>query len=113
MKHIGTMLIALLWYSGACAQDLILLRNAGRFVPKSGRDTDTHVLYRPWNGPEEVLSLPRNEIFSITYRNGEKDLFMEDPAPTAIEEYPWPEVSKTYRRVICLTRTASGDWSFR
>ena len=25
MKHIGTMLIALLWYSGAWAQDLILL----------------------------------------------------------------------------------------
>ena len=97
MKHIGTMLIALLWYSGAWAQDLILLRNAEEIRAEVREITDPHVLYRLWNGSEEVLSLPRNEIFSITYRNGEKDLFMEDPAPTAIEEYPWPEVSKTYR----------------
>lgn len=63
MKHIGTMLIALLWYSGAWAQDLILLRNAEEIRAEVREITDTHVLYRLWNGSEEVLSLPRNEIF--------------------------------------------------
>lgn len=48
---------------GARAQDVILLRNAEEIRAEVREVTDTHLIYRLWDGPDEVLMLPRSEVF--------------------------------------------------
>lgn len=66
------MLAALLWWGGAEAQDVILLRNADEVKAEVREITDSHILYTLWGGSDKVLSLPRAEVFSVTYQNGER-----------------------------------------
>ena len=95
------MLAALLWWGGAEAQDVILLRNADEVKAEVREITDSHILYTLWGGSDKVLSLPRAEVFSVTYQNGEKELFVGDDSgatgPVAAADYPWPRVTKSYR----------------
>ena len=96
------MLAALLWWGGAEAQDVILLRNADEVKAEVREITDSHILYTLWGGSDKVLSLPRAEVFSVTYQNGEKELFVGDDSgatgPVTAADYP-----------ICSTRTAYGE----
>ena len=57
------MLAALLWWGGAEAQDVILLRNADEVKAEVREITDSHILYTLWGGSDKVLSLPRAEVF--------------------------------------------------
>ena len=95
------MLAALLWWGGAEAQDVILLRNADEVKAEVREITDSHILYTLWGGSDKVLSLPRAEVFSVTYQNGEKELFVGDDSgatgPVTAADYPWPRVTKSYR----------------
>ena len=95
------MLAALLWWGGAEAQDVILLRNADEVKAEVREITDSHILYTLWGGSDKLLSLPRAEVFSVTYQNGEKELFVGDDSgatgPVAAADYPWPRVTKSYR----------------
>lgn len=92
------MLAALLWWGGAEAQDVILLRNADEVKAEVREITDSHILYTLWGGSDKVLSLPRAEVFSVTYQNGEKELFVGDDSgatgPVTAADYPWPRVTK-------------------
>ena len=97
MGRVWLLLVAAVWCSGARAQDVILLRNAEEIRAEVREVTDTHLIYRLWDGPDEVLMLPRSEVFSVTYRNGTQDFFMTDRAVSAAAEYPWPAVTKSYR----------------
>lgn len=97
MGRVWLLLVAAVWCSGARAQDVILLRNAEEIRAEVREVTDTHLIYRLWDGPDEVLMLPRSEVFSVTYRNGMQDFFMTDRAVSAAAEYPWPAVTKSYR----------------
>ena len=60
------MLAALLWWGGAEAQDVILLRNADEVKAEVWEITDSHILYTLWGGSDKVLSLPRDEVFVTT-----------------------------------------------
>ena len=95
------MLAALLWWGGAEAQDVILLRNADEVKAEVREITDSHILYTLWGVSDKVLSLPRAEVFSGTYQNGEKELFVGDDSgatgPVTAADYPWPRVTKSYR----------------
>ena len=95
------MLAALLWWGGAEAQDVILLRNADEVKAEVREITDSHILYTLWGGSDKVLSLPRAEVFSVTYQNGEKELFVGDDSgatgPVTAADYLWPRVTKSYR----------------
>lgn len=88
------MLAALLWWGGAEAQDVILLRNADEVKAEVREITDSHILYTLWGGSDKVLSLPRAEVFSVTYQNGEKELFVGDDSgatgPVTAADYPCP-----------------------
>ena len=44
------MLAALLWWGGAEAQDVILLRNADEVKAEVREITDSHILYTLWGG---------------------------------------------------------------
>lgn len=100
MKRLLFLLAGLLCCAAAGAQDIILLRNADEVKATVTEITDSQILYKVWGGSDAVLSIPRAEVFSVTYQNGEKEFFMEDRAigKTAVAvDYPWPEVSRSYR----------------
>ena len=48
------MLAALLWWGGAEAQDVILLRNADEVKAEVREITDSHILYTLWGGSDKV-----------------------------------------------------------
>lgn len=82
--------VLLMW--NASAQDLILLRTAEQIEAVVIEITDTEVLYRPFAGGGD-RSVPRADVFSITYRNGQHETFSVQRKG----DYPWPHVSRAYR----------------
>ena len=52
MRRLLFMLAALLWWGGAEAQDVILLRNADEVKAEVREITDSHILYTLWGGSD-------------------------------------------------------------
>lgn len=85
-----------LGFRGAAAQDMILLRTAEEIRAMVIEITDTEIKYRNFgqtDGPVRALS--RDKVFSVSYANGEKDVFK--PAQPRAGAYPYPRVSRSYR----------------
>lgn len=122
MKRGLFLLAGLLWWGVAGAQDMILLRNANEIRADVTEITDTEILYKAWDGPDTVSRVPRSAVFSVTYRNGERELFKDDlvvaGAAGMTAEYPWPQVTRSYRpgdlfdeggvRGLVISTTAGG-----
>lgn len=80
------------------AQDVILKRNADEIRASVSEITDSEVKYRLFESERQVIySLPKSEIFSITYPNGEKDLFPAKSENMPQGGYPLPIVRHTYQ----------------
>ncbi|MEG1842600.1 MAG: hypothetical protein RR971_05055 [Alistipes sp.] len=63
-----------LW--NATAQDVILKRNADEIQAVVTEISDAEVRYKKFNNPQGVTYvIPKSDIFSITYKNGEKEHF--------------------------------------
>lgn len=76
----------------AFAQDVIICRNGDEITSKVLKVSKTEIEYKKWsnqNGPSYTLD--KSEVFMIKYKNGEKDVFKEEPAtqtaPAAEEQY--------------------------
>lgn len=95
MKHFLALITALTTWCGAAAQDQILLRNADEVKAEVTEITDTDILYKVWGGSGEMLRIAQAEVFSITYANGERELFAGEKS--AIADYPWPAVTRSYQ----------------
>ena len=74
---------------------MILLRNADEIKTRVTEITETDVLCKMWDDPAKMLRIARAEVFSITYANGERELFAEEKSAAA--DYPWPAVTRSYR----------------
>lgn len=113
MKRLLFLLAGLLCCAAAGAQDIILLRNADEVKATVTEITDSHILYKVWGGSDAVLSIPRAEVFSVTYQNGEKEFFMEDR--TVGKQLLRRIIRGPRSRAVtdlarCLTKTVCGDW---
>jgi len=95
MKKMLLFLTALAAWHGVAAQDVILLRNADEIKARVTEITETDVLCKMWDDPTKMLRIARAEVFSITYANGERELFAEEKSAAA--DYPWPAVTRSYR----------------
>ena len=95
MKKMLLFLTALAAWHGVAAQDVILLRNADEIKARVTEITETDVLCKIWDDPAKMLRIARAEVFSITYANGERELFAEEKSAAA--DYPWPAVTRSYR----------------
>ena len=95
MKKMLLFLTALAAWHGVAAQDVILLRNADEIKARVTEITETDVLCKMWDDPAKMLRIARAEVFSITYANGERELFAEEKSAAA--DYPWPAVTRSYR----------------
>lgn len=73
------MLLCMVLSSVAFAQDLIVKRDGSTIKAKVERVTESEIFYRKssnLNGPQYTIN--RSEVNSITYENGEKDVFNKD-----------------------------------
>ena len=95
MKKMLLFLTALAAWHGVAAQDVILLRNADEIKTRVTEITETDVLCKMWDDSAKMLRIARAEVFSITYANGERELFAEEKSAAA--DYPWPAVTRSYR----------------
>ena len=95
MKKMLLFLTALAAWHGVAAQDVILLRNADEIKARVTEITETDVLCKMWDDSAKMLRIARAEVFSITYANGERELFAEEKSAAA--DYPWPAVTRSYR----------------
>ncbi len=97
MKGLLAIVACCLFAMGAAAQDIILKRNAEEIEAIVREITDTDVRYRKFSDPEGVTySIARSRVFSITYMNGQKELFVDDAPQPSAGEYPYPPVSRRY-----------------
>lgn len=97
MRKIITLLILSLAAAGAQAQDIILLRSADEINAKVVEITDTEIKYREaGSNPEVLRTLARSSVFSITYENGERDVFKDDTVAASDGAYPYPPVTRCY-----------------
>lgn len=100
MKRFLLLLAALAAWAGGAAQDVILLRSSDEVKAVVTEITDSHLLYKVWGGSDVVFSIPRAEVFSVTYQNDEKEFFMQDQTvgkAAVTVDYPWPVVTQNYR----------------
>lgn len=95
LRRLLLLTAALLGIRGAAAQDTILLRTAEEIQVLVTEITDSEVRYRSFGqeGPVRVVS--RADVFSITYANGDKELFAAKGGSDG--SYPWPRISRAYR----------------
>jgi len=97
MKGLLAIVACCLFATGAAAQDIILKRNAEEIEAIVREITDTDIRYRKFSDPEGVTySIARSRVFSITYMNGQKELFVDDAPQPSAGEYPYPPVSRSY-----------------
>lgn len=80
---------------------MILLRNADEVKAEVREITDSpYTLYAVGRLGQGAFPAAR-EVFSVTYQNGEKELFVGDDSgatgPVTAADYPWPRVTKSYR----------------
>lgn len=75
MKH-GLLLLFLVLFASARAQDVIIKRNGDEIQAKISKVSENEIEYRKWTNLEGPLyTLKTSEIFMIKYKNGEKDVF--------------------------------------
>lgn len=97
MKQLLLVIACCLSGMGAAAQDIILKRDAAKIEAVVKEITDTEIKYRKFSNPEGVTySIRRSEVFSVTYENGSRDLFVDEPPQADADGYPYPSVSRSY-----------------
>ena len=79
MKRILFLLVSIFIGQNLCAQDVILLKkNAEEIQAKVLKITDSEVEHKRWDNPEgPTYTLPAEDIFTITYQNGTKDVISQ------------------------------------
>lgn len=91
MKKIILSLLSVVSLS-AFAQDVIICRNGDEITSKVLKVSQTEIEYKKWSNQDgPSYTLDKSEVFMIKYKNGEKDVFKEEPAtqtaPAAEEQY--------------------------
>lgn len=84
----------------AAAQDTILLRDAQEIQADVLEVDERSIAYRSFGDPSGPLRrIARERVVSITYANGEKELYADGHSAPAAggDAYPWPPVSRSYR----------------
>lgn len=75
MKH-GLLLLFLVLFASASAQDVIIKRNGEEIQAKISKVSENEIEYKKWTNLEGPLyTLKTSQIFMIKYENGEKDVF--------------------------------------
>lgn len=91
MKKLILSLLSVVSLS-AFAQDVIICRNGDEITSKVLKVSKTEIEYKKWSNQDgPSYTLDKSEVFMIKYKNGEKDVFKEEPAtqtaPAAEEQY--------------------------
>lgn len=81
MKKLILSLLSVVSLS-AFAQDVIICRNGDEITSKVLKVSQTEIEYKKWSNQDgPSYTLDKSEVFMIKYKNGEKDVFKEEPAP--------------------------------
>lgn len=101
MKRLLILLCGALASLPAAAQDIILLRDASEITARVEAIDEQSIAYRNFDNPTGPLRrIARERVVSITYANGEKEVYADERAQSASapgDDYPWPTVSRSYR----------------
>lgn len=100
MKRLLFLLCGALAALPAAGQDVILLRDASEIRADVEAVDEQSIAYRNFDNPTGPLRrIGRERVVSITYANGEKEVYADaGPQPAAsADDYPWPPVSRSYR----------------
>lgn len=105
MKRLLILLCGALCALPAAAQDIILLRDASEIRADVKEVDERSIAYRNFGDETGPLRrIGRDRVVSITYANGEKEVYTDSADPSASasgeaygDDYPWPPVSRSYR----------------
>ena len=75
MKRLIFIIASILLGQVVCAQDIIQKKDATEIQAKVLKITDTEIEYKRWDNPDgPVYTIPAEEVFTITYPNGNKEV---------------------------------------
>lgn len=77
MKRLIFIIASILLGQVVCAQDIIQKKDATEIQAKVLKITDTEIEYKRWDNPDgPVYTIPAEEVFTITYPNGNKEVIL-------------------------------------
>lgn len=75
MKRLIFIIASILLGQAVCAQDIIQKKDATEIQAKVLKITDTEIEYQRWDNPDgPIYTIPAEEVFTITYQNGSKEV---------------------------------------
>ncbi len=107
MKRLLTITLFVAFGYTAQAQDLILKKDATEIEAKVMRITDSEIEYKRWSNPDgPTYTLPVDEVFTIQYQNGEKEVI------SSFNEQPTRQRSKVSPADLGKFPRYQGDFAF-
>lgn len=92
MRFLSIFFLFIISVFNLCAQDTIIKRNGEEIQAKVLNINETQINYIKWNnqnGP--TYTIAKSDVFMIKYENGEKDVFGQTDAPTALNATTTPK----------------------
>jgi hypothetical protein len=89
MKNLFVLTVVILFgiNNMAYSQDLILLKNGEEIKAVVNEVTLDLIKYKKFENPDgPIYSIEKRSVFMITYKNGSKDIFSEQPTVKVIEQ---------------------------
>lgn len=75
MKRLIFIIASILLGQTVCAQDIIQKKDATEIQAKVLKITDTEIEYQRWDNPDgPIYTIPAEDVFTITYQNGSKEV---------------------------------------
>ena len=75
MKRLIFIIASILLVQTVCAQDIIQKKDATEIQAKVLKITNTEIEFQRWDNPDgPIYTIPAEEVFTITYQNGSKEV---------------------------------------